>query len=46
MGIELYPKFLSLAETRCYQLLYESIVCQLLPKIEKWLTAGTRYERS
>jgi hypothetical protein len=26
MGIELYPKFLSLAETRRYQPLYESIV--------------------
>jgi hypothetical protein len=33
MGIELYPKFLSLAETRCYQPLCESIVakcCQLV----------------
>jgi hypothetical protein len=26
MGIELYPKFLSLAETRCYQPLCASIV--------------------
>jgi hypothetical protein len=28
MGIELYPKFLSLAETRCYQPLCESIVAK------------------
>src|SRR5258707_13851128 len=28
MGIELYPKFLSLAETRRYQPLYESIVAK------------------
>src|SRR5215475_13655376 len=28
MGIELYPKFLSLTETRCYQPLCESIVAK------------------
>ena len=28
MGIELHPKFLSLAETRCYQPLCESIVAK------------------
>ena len=28
MGIELHPKFLSLAETRCYQPLRESIVAK------------------
>jgi len=28
MGNELYPEFLSLAETRCYQPLWESIVAK------------------
>ena len=28
MGIELYPKFISLAETRCYQPLCKSIVAK------------------
>jgi hypothetical protein len=36
MGIELHPKFLSLAETRCYHPLRESIVAKCC-QIEKWL---------
>jgi hypothetical protein len=33
MGIELYPKFLSLAEPRCYLSLRESIVAKCCQKL-------------
>jgi len=38
MGIELHPKFLSLAETRCYRPLRESI----MPNVAKNPFAGPK----
>jgi hypothetical protein len=43
MGIELYPKFLSLAETRCYQPLRESIVAKCCQKCECRPVSGLQF---